>query len=208
MSYPLSESFATAPAAGYTAVLGGMSATHNSAQQSIDISAPNSQSIPRFTEAAHGDFWSEADVELLTDPSARKHKRQKASHMSVQTVPTKACKRCKKVKPITEYSKAGSRQDGMQPWCKPCVKLRDHERYSQDKNKHRSWNVKRRDRYYDMLTKYLEKHPCVDCGEADPIVLEFDHRDPTIKDGEVTKMIGVAAWEKVLEEMAKCDVVC
>jgi hypothetical protein len=73
MSYPLSETFATAPATGYTAVLGGMSATHNSVQQSIDISAPNSQSILRFNETAHGDFWFEADVELLTDPSARKH---------------------------------------------------------------------------------------------------------------------------------------
>lgn len=73
MSYPLSESFATAPVTGYTAVLGGMSATHNSIQQSIDISAPNSQSILRFNETAHGDFWFEADVELLTDPSARKH---------------------------------------------------------------------------------------------------------------------------------------
>ena len=68
MSYPLSESFATAPATGYTpAVLGGMSATHNGAQQSIDISAPNAQSILRFNEAAHGDFWFEADIELLTD---------------------------------------------------------------------------------------------------------------------------------------------
>ncbi|MFO0524417.1 MAG: hypothetical protein ACK515_28850, partial [bacterium] len=73
MSYPLSETFATAPAPGYTAVLGGMAATHNSAQQSIDISAPNSQSILRFNETAHGDFWFEADIELLTDPSARKH---------------------------------------------------------------------------------------------------------------------------------------
>lgn len=73
MSYLLSETFATAPATGYTAVLGGMAATHNSAQQSIDISASNSQSILRFNEAAHGDFWFEADVELLTDPSARKH---------------------------------------------------------------------------------------------------------------------------------------
>ena len=40
MSYPLSDTFATAPATGYTTVLGGMSATHNGAQQSIDISAP------------------------------------------------------------------------------------------------------------------------------------------------------------------------
>ena len=73
MSYPLSETFATAPAPGYTAVLGGMSATHNSAQQAIDVSAPNAQSILRFNETAHGDFWFEADVEFLTDPSARKH---------------------------------------------------------------------------------------------------------------------------------------
>jgi hypothetical protein len=73
MPYPLSESFATAPASGYTTVLGSMSASHNAAQQSIDLSAPNGQSILRFNETAHGDFWFEADVELLSDPSGRKH---------------------------------------------------------------------------------------------------------------------------------------
>ncbi len=73
MSYPLSESFATAPATGYTSVLGGMSASYNGTQQAIDLSAPNSQSILRFFEPAHGDFWFEADVELLTDPAARKN---------------------------------------------------------------------------------------------------------------------------------------
>ncbi|MFN9677598.1 MAG: hypothetical protein ACK58C_08360 [Betaproteobacteria bacterium] len=73
MSYPLSDTFATAPVSGYTTVLGSMSATHNSVQQAIDVSAPSSQSILRFNETAHGDFWFEADVEFLTDPSARKH---------------------------------------------------------------------------------------------------------------------------------------
>lgn len=73
MSYPLSDTFTAEPASGYTTVLGGMSASHNSAQQAIDISASTTQSILRFNEAAHGDFWFEADVELLTDPSARKH---------------------------------------------------------------------------------------------------------------------------------------
>lgn len=73
MAYPLSESFSTAPASTYLTTLGSMTAGHNSAQQAIDLSAPNSQSILRFNETAHGDFWFEADVELLTDPSARRH---------------------------------------------------------------------------------------------------------------------------------------
>lgn len=73
MSYPLNDTFATAPANVYTTALGSMSVNYNSAQQAIDISAPNAQSILRFNETAGGDFWFEADLELLTDPSARKH---------------------------------------------------------------------------------------------------------------------------------------
>ncbi len=73
MGYPLVETFTSAPATGYTSVLGGMSASYNSAQQAIDVSASSSQSILRFNETAHGDFWFEADVEFLTNPAANKH---------------------------------------------------------------------------------------------------------------------------------------
>ena len=45
MTYPLSDTFATAPGGGYTTTLGSMTATYNSSQQAIDISAPNAQSI-------------------------------------------------------------------------------------------------------------------------------------------------------------------
>lgn len=53
---------------------------------------------------------------------------------------------------------------------------------------------------------YLREHPCIDCGESDPIVLEFDHlRD---KEFGIGKGFRDRAWQSVLDEMAKCDVVC
>ena len=53
---------------------------------------------------------------------------------------------------------------------------------------------------------YFRDHPCVDCGETDPIVLEFDHL------GDKSFCIGTGFrdrnWQSVLDEIAKCDVVC
>lgn len=54
---------------------------------------------------------------------------------------------------------------------------------------------------------YLKGHPCVDCGETDPVVLDFDHtRD---KRRAVSKMISSGfSWAAVEFEIAKCDVRC
>lgn len=44
---------------------------------------------------------------------------------------------------------------------------------------------------------------CADCGETDPVVLVFHHRDPTTKKFTAGKSI-----PKLMAEIAKCDVVC
>lgn len=59
------------------------------------------------------------------------------------------------------------------------------------------------------LREYKAAAGCADCGERDPIVLEFDHRDGSMKENN----IGDAhhrGWslERLLLEAAKCDVVC
>ena len=60
-----------------------------------------------------------------------------------------------------------------------------------------------------FLLDYLLKHPCVDCGEKDPIVLEFDHRDPKQK---LFTMAEARRAKKrpadVKAEVEKCDVRC
>lgn len=58
-----------------------------------------------------------------------------------------------------------------------------------------------------ILREYLLAHPCVDCGEADPVVLEFDHRsEKRLAVGTICGM----GWSvtALMAEIAKCDVRC
>lgn len=59
-----------------------------------------------------------------------------------------------------------------------------------------------------VVLKYLLSHPCVDCGESDPRVLDFDHFGPknfTIGDA-LTKSV---VFPEVLQaEIEKCYVRC
>jgi len=54
---------------------------------------------------------------------------------------------------------------------------------------------------------YLKSHPCVDCGESDPIVLEFDHVRGKKRD-IISKLCGRYCWEELEKEISKCDVRC
>lgn len=66
MSYPLSESFASAPGAGYYTTVGSIaSVTHNAGEQALDVVANRGQAVVRFTQPGSLDFWFEADLELI-----------------------------------------------------------------------------------------------------------------------------------------------
>jgi 5-methylcytosine-specific restriction endonuclease McrA len=51
-------------------------------------------------------------------------------------------------------------------------------------------------------------NPCLDCGETDWQVLQFDHRDPREKLYNVANMVSHKPWLEMLWEMEKCDVRC
>lgn len=67
-------------------------------------------------------------------------------------------------------------------------------------------------RYWRVHAKLLEQLrdvPCADCGlRFPPYVMQFDHRDSSEKKYTVTRMIGRAGRARILEEAAKCDIVC
>jgi hypothetical protein len=61
---------------------------------------------------------------------------------------------------------------------------------------------------YRKLIAHLRVNPCVDCGETDVRVLQFDHLDPSTKTTEVSRLVLYASWSRALAEIDKCAVRC
>lgn len=59
------------------------------------------------------------------------------------------------------------------------------------------------------LFEFLTTQSCLDCGENDPVVLDFDHIDPSNKFKDVAKLLsGHYSWLTVKQEIEKCEVRC
>jgi hypothetical protein len=79
------------------------------------------------------------------------------------------------------------------------------------KNKVDLYNAQKRFRIKirENLFNYLQDKTCIDCGEADPIVLDFDHKQPSLKFKSISKMLsGHYSWKRILLEIDKCDIRC
>ena len=63
--------------------------------------------------------------------------------------------------------------------CRPCRAAYKHEHYNANRERYVA-QARERKRTLAMertgfLMEYFAEHPCADCGETDPVVLEFDH---------------------------------
>jgi hypothetical protein len=93
--------------------------------------------------------------------------------------------------------------------CKTCKRDRAkrHNANPEIKLKNKARRRKRARANQRHINDYLKEHPCVDCDERDPTVLEFDHVKGKHKRRDVTGM-SLMAWETILKEIEKCEVVC
>lgn len=59
------------------------------------------------------------------------------------------------------------------------------------------------------MAAFLSNKKCVDCGEKDPRVLDFDHINPSRKRRPIAKMLsGHNSWRSILLEIKKCKIRC
>jgi hypothetical protein len=94
--------------------------------------------------------------------------------------------------------------------CKTCKSADAKERWASGKDKESNYRskAKRLNSAREYLWKYLCEHPCIDCGESDPIVLELDHIANNKFLDVSTMIISNYSLDRIRAEIEKCEVVC
>lgn len=129
----------------------------------------------------------------------------------MQEIILKTCTVCKAEKSIVEFNKKSTSKDGYQNICRDCSGVRSQAHYQKDKESNKKRLSKNKKLAQDAAKLYignlLATKGCVDCGEKDPIVLDFDHLKD--KKHNVSRMIHNGfALDKIVEEIAKCEIRC
>ncbi len=128
----------------------------------------------------------------------------------------KRCSKCLKRKTLTEFyfRKTGSKAGQYYNHCKICLKERGKNYYRNNRERQLALaNIRRRE-YRKKRRNFINKQkdkPCTDCGKKYPhYVMDFDHRNGNDKAGNIAHLLNQNFWsyEKLLEEIKKCDIVC
>jgi hypothetical protein len=121
------------------------------------------------------------------------------------------CPRCKQVKSLNEFGKNSRSKNGHATYCLICQRAGCRNYYESRPDMLERSKILRRLRkksIQEVIWNYLTNHPCIDCGENDPIVLDFDHVKGE-KKKEISRMIkGNNGIKSILEEIDKCEVRC
>ena len=124
---------------------------------------------------------------------------------------TKICSKCGLEKDENEFAWHwyGLRRHSA---CNDCRRKAQRDYYERTKEHPLEYKYNRqadeREEARHYVYEYLQEHPCVDCGESDPMVLTFDHVRGR-KKMNISQMVNQGySLEAIQEEIDKCEVVC
>jgi hypothetical protein len=124
----------------------------------------------------------------------------------------KTCVTCGKTKDETEFNYRNKLLGRRWGTCRECQSKQKKDWYERNRETHvtntRVYKRKAIAEAQQFIWDYLSTHPCVDCGESNPVVLEFDHVR-----GRKRKAVGDLARQgysidAIRREIAKTEVRC
>ena len=122
------------------------------------------------------------------------------------------CSMCRKFKPLSDFPVKNKARGTLRSYCRDCCRVYAKRHYQRNRATYlrRTHGRHHADRAAcrALAYEYLATHPCVDCGETELSVLDFDHRDGSTKSATINELIRRADISRLRAEMEKCDVRC
>ena len=124
----------------------------------------------------------------------------------------KTCNKCGLSQPLDQFSWKNKAEGKRNAQCKSCHREYSRQHYSDNWDRYsekvKAYKRARKEANNARLARYLVDHPCVDCGESDIDILQFDHIELVGGDGDRVTNLLHGPWDRIQEEIDKCQVRC
>jgi hypothetical protein len=136
--------------------------------------------------------------------------RQRIEQLRLADIGVRACRVCKLAKPMTDFPYR-SQSRGTRQWicllCQREVSRAWYLRRAPEATRVSGYRERRRQSLMARVDEYLLAHPCIDCGESNPVLLDFDHFRDKVAD-VATMVCNGRPWDEIEAEIGKCEVRC
>ncbi len=124
----------------------------------------------------------------------------------------KTCTNCNQCQELDNFAFKNKAKGTRQSWCKVCQRAYAKSDYLAKTDYYKAKNAISRStiikRNKNFINGYLKTHPCVECGETDIEILQFDHVEMLLKRGGRVPNFITGSLEKLIIEIEKCEVRC
>ena len=131
---------------------------------------------------------------------------------SGSTMKKKRCYHCKIKKPLSDFHFKNKKQGKRHGVCGLCMRGYRIAHYQANKaetiRRSKRRNAKVLVEHIELIRRYLSEHPCVDCGEDDLLVLQFDHVRGKKRASISEAVRHCWSTKSLIAEIKKCDVRC
>jgi hypothetical protein len=120
------------------------------------------------------------------------------------------CSMCNEWKPAEGFHVNRASKLGFSTRCRDChaAYVRTASRRAANRAYEARRRIERRTERQAIIDR-LRDRPCFDCDGTFPsYVMEFDHRDPSVKAYGIISLLSNGTLAALMAEVAKCDVVC
>lgn len=117
---------------------------------------------------------------------------------------TRVCTVCGKEKSLSLFRKIRKKSDGTYYYKHICSSCAGKKYYSAHKEEMDNYSKVRQDKLKEWINTL--KSPCIICGEADPVCIDWHHVNPNDKSFQIS--CGNHSRKSILDEIKKCVCLC